>query len=112
MIKPDQCRQKTSILDYLEQTAECYRYSTAVTGVDGEFTWYEFTVMARRIGTGISRRVSPGSPVPVMMEKSPLMLAAMLGAVYAGCFYVPVNPDKPSGKAEEDFSGRCSRRSL
>ena len=35
MIKPDQCRQKTNILDYLERTAECYRYSTALTGVDG-----------------------------------------------------------------------------
>ena len=103
MIKPDQCRQKTNILDYLEQTAECYKYSTAVTGVDGEFTWYEFTVMARRIGSGISRRVSPGSPVPVMMEKSPLMLAAMLGAVYAGCFYVPVNPDNPPERLKKIF---------
>ena len=77
MIKPDQCGQKTNILDYLEQTAECYRYSTAVTGISEQLTWYELTVMARRIGSGISRRVSPGSPVPVMMEKSPLMLAAI-----------------------------------
>ena len=103
MIKPDQCGQKTNILDYLEQTAECYRYSTAVTGVDGEFTWYEFTAMARKIGSGISRKVSPGSPVPVMMEKSPFMLAAMLGAVYAGCFYVPVNPDNPPERLKKIF---------
>ena len=103
MIKTAQCKQKTNILDYLEKTAECYRYSTAVTGVDGEFTWYDFTVMARRIGSGISRRVSPGSPVPVMMEKSPLMLAAMLGAVYAGCFYVPVNPDNPPERLKKIF---------
>lgn len=103
MIKPDQCTQKTNILDYLEQTAECYRYSTAVTGVDEELTWYELIVMARRIGTGISRRVSPGSPVPVMMEKSPRMLAAMLGAVYAGCFYVPVNPDNPPERLKKIF---------
>ena len=32
------------------------------------------------------------------------MLAAMLGAVYAGCFYVPVNPDNPPGTAYEDLS--------
>ena len=103
MIKKDQRTQKTNILDYLEQTAECYRYSTAVTGISEQLTWYELTVMARRIGSGISRRVSPGSPVPVMMEKSPLMLAAMLGAVYAGCFYVPVNPDNPPERLKKIF---------
>lgn len=103
MNKPNQFRKKTNILDYLEQTAECYRYRKAVTGVDETLTWYELTVMARRIGTGISRQVSPGSPVPIMMEKSPRMLAAMLGAVYAGCFYVPVNPDNPPERLKKIF---------
>lgn len=103
MRESNQPGQKTNILEYLEQTAERCRYRTAVTGVSESLTWYELTVMARRIGTGISRRVSPGSPVPVMMEKSPHMLAAMLGAVYAGCFYVPVNPDNPPERRRKIF---------
>lgn len=94
---------KTNILDYLEQTTGHYRYKTAVTGTDEELTWEELTVMAKRIGSGISRRIAPGNPVPVMMEKSPLMLAAMLGTVYAGCFYVPVNPDNPPERLDKIF---------
>ena len=94
---------RTNILEYLEHTAGCFRYRTAVECNDEELTWDELAVMARRIGSGISRCVQPGSPVPVMMEKSPLMLAAMLGAVYAGCFYVPVNPDNPSERLMKIF---------
>lgn len=94
---------KTNILDYLEQTAGRYRYKTAVTGTEETLTWEELMVLAKRIGSGISRRVGPGRPVPVMMEKSPLMLAAMLGSVYAGCFYVPVNPDNPPERLEKIF---------
>ena len=94
---------RTNILEYLEHTAGRFRYRTAVECNDEELTWDELAVMARRIGSGISRRVQPGSPVPVMMEKSPLMLAAMLGAVYAGCFYVPVNPDNPPERLMKIF---------
>ena len=103
MTKTDQRTQKTNILDYLEQTAECYKYSTAVTDIAEEYTWHEFIEMAKRIGSGLSRRTTPGNPVPVMMEKSPLMLAAMAGAIYAGCFYVPVNPDNPPERLKKIF---------
>ena len=94
---------RTNILEYLEHTAGRFRYRTAVECNDEELTWDELAVMARRIGSGISRRVRTGSPVPVMMEKSPLMLAVMLGAVYAGCFYVPVNPDNPPERLMKIF---------
>lgn len=87
--------QNNSILDHLERTAERFRYETAVEDERSSLTYYELAAAAKRIGSGISRRVPPGSPVPVLMEKSPVTLAAMLGAVYAGCFYVPLNPDNP-----------------
>lgn len=87
--------EKSNILDYLEQTQELFRNKTAVEDNNSSLTYYELVQKARQIGSGLARRVPPGSPVPVLMEKSPLTLAAMLGAVYAGCFYVPVNPDNP-----------------
>lgn len=103
MTKTIRIETKSSVLDFLEQTAERRRYSTAVTDGQQSLSWYELTVMAKRIGSGITRFVPPGNPVPMMMEKSPLTLAVMLGAVYAGCFYVPVNPDNPPERLEKIF---------
>ena len=37
-------------------------------------------------------------PVAVFADKSCAMLAAMFGAVYAGGFYVPINPEQPSAR--------------
>ena len=87
--------QTVSILDYLERSENLYKYRPAVTDGKQELTWHELAVMARKIGSGISKRTEPGSPVPVLLEKSPTALAAMLGIAYAGCFYVPVNPVNP-----------------
>ena len=98
-----QIKQKNNILDYLEETEEKYRYNTAVSDGEESLTWHELIVMAKKTGCGISRITQPGSPVPVMMEKSPITLAVMLGAVYAGCFYVPVNPDNPPERLEKIF---------
>ena len=98
-----QIKQKNNILDYLEETEEKYRYNTAVSDGEESLTWHELIVMAKKAGCGISRIIQPGSPVPVMMEKSPITLAVMLAAVYAGCFYVPVNPDNPPERLEKIF---------
>ena len=92
-----------NILDCLENTEERFRYKTAVEDDKLTLTYHELMVMARRIGSGILRRTRPGMPVPVLMEKSPVSLAVMLGAVYAGCFYVPVNPSNPAERLRKIF---------
>ena len=65
----DTQEEYNSILDCLEQTEEKYRYKTAVSDTKLSLTWHELAVMARKIGSGLSRLVPPGSPVPVFMEK-------------------------------------------
>ena len=92
-----------SILDSLEQTEEKFRYKTAVSDTKLSLTWHELAVMARKIGSGLVRLVPAGRPVPVLMEKSAVTLAAMFGIVYAGCFYVPVNPDNPGDRLKKIF---------
>lgn len=92
-----------SILDSLEQTEEKFRYKTAVSDTKLSLTWHELAVMARKIGSGLGRLVPAGRPVPVLMEKSAVTLAAMFGIVYAGCFYVPVNPDNPGDRLKKIF---------
>ena len=93
--------EKGNILDYLEQTQICCGERTAVEDENSSLTYRELVEAARRIGTGIARKVPSQSPVPILMDKRPLTLAAMLGAVYAGCFYVPVNPENPPQRLEK-----------
>ena len=89
-------KEKLNILWSLEQTAEKYADRVAVSDVNQELTWKELVKKAQVIGAELSEKVQPGNPVPVLLEKSSETLAVMLGIVYAGCFYVPVNPMNPA----------------
>ena len=44
-----------------------------------------------------------GSPVAIVAEKGVFTLAAMLGAAYAGDFYVMIDPSQPDGRMREIF---------
>ncbi len=58
-------------------------------------TWQQLLTRAQEVGSFLHGRVKAQSPVLVLMDKSPDCIAAMLGAVYAGCFYTPVDPAMP-----------------
>ena len=89
-------KEELNILWSLEQTAEKYADRVAVSDVNQELTWKELVKKAQVIGAELSKKVQPGNPIPVLLEKSSETLAVMLGIVYAGCFYVPVNPMNPA----------------
>lgn len=101
--KNDTQKEYDSILDCLEQAEEKYKYKTAVSDTRMSLTWHELAVMARKIGSRLAGLVPAGRPVPILMEKSAVTLAAMFGTVYAGCFYVPVNPDNPGDRLQKIF---------
>ena len=84
-----------NILDYLERTQKRYPCKTAVDDGNIRMTWVELTRLAQGMGTAFARRTDPGRPVVILMEKSAAVLAAMLGVVYAGCFYVMLDPGQP-----------------
>ena len=82
----------TNILDYLEMTAEKTSWKTGIDDGRVCMSWGELMELSRRIGTAFSKRTQPGRPVVILMEKSAITLAAMIGAVYAGCFYTVIDP--------------------
>lgn len=92
-----------NILDCLERTEERFGNKTAVSDTKLSLTWHELAATARKIGSSLAGLVPAGKPVPVLMEKSAFTLAVMFGAVYAGCFYVPVNPDNPGERLRKIF---------
>ena len=78
----------TNVLEYLEETAGKYPEKEAFADENNSCTFKELQERARRIGSALAGRTEPGKPVAVWMEKSVNAVAAFLGIVYAGCFYV------------------------
>lgn len=89
------------ILEYIEITAKEHANEPAVDDGNICFTWRELVEVSKVLGSGFSKRVTPGKPVVLFMEKSAATLAAMFGVVYAGCFYVMVDPEQPESRLKE-----------
>ncbi|MFG2062503.1 amino acid adenylation domain-containing protein [Micromonospora sp. NPDC048871] len=69
---------------------------TALIADDRSLTYGELNVRANRIAHGLIRLgVTPGSPVALLLDRSIDMVAAILGVLKAGCFYLPLNTDFP-----------------
>ncbi|WP_314246828.1 non-ribosomal peptide synthetase [Streptomyces sp. DSM 40907] len=60
-----------------------------------EVTYRELDAWAQDIADRLRPDVEPGTPVGVCVERSPAMVAALLGVLKAGGCYVPLDPGLP-----------------
>ena len=86
---------KTNILEYLDATAARVPDKTAFADENTVLTFRRFQEAAKKVGTWLSLHGFIREPVMVYMRKSPESLAAFFGAVYGGCFYVPLDDEMP-----------------
>ena len=84
-----------TILDRLELTEKEYGSRPAVDDGSVCLTYTELVTKARGIGAILSGKISLKQPVAILAEKSTATLSCMYGVVYAGGFYVSVNPEQP-----------------
>ena len=85
-----------SILEYLERTAALYPEKAAFTDETGATTFAALRRSALGIAAAIARTTErKNAPVAVLTERTAASAAAFLGALYAGCYYVPVDADMP-----------------
>ncbi|MCL2819334.1 MAG: amino acid adenylation domain-containing protein [Oscillospiraceae bacterium] len=88
-----------NVLSYLEQTLEHMpdRNKVAFYGTGGEkLTFNELYGYARSCGSYLLAKGIKKQPVAVFMQKSPAMIAAFFGCVYAGCYYIPLDAEMPA----------------
>lgn len=90
-----------NVLEMLENTAARLPEAPAVTDMERTLTWSELLHTAQRVGSALAGKLSGNEPVAVCAEKSALTLAAQLGVVYAGGFYVPVSSDQPADRVKK-----------
>ena len=85
-----------NVLEYLEKTAAGAAADRGVSDVDTFMSYPAFVEMARNAGAALTGLVPAGRPVAVFAEKGVRTLAAMIGVVYSGGFYVSINPEQPA----------------
>src|SRR6185369_15257159 len=88
-----------SIPARFEKTVQRYPDRLAVKMGDCALTYDELNKAANRIARAIvDYRGSQPEPVVVLLEQGVPAIAAILGALKAGKFYVPVNPSFPNAR--------------
>lgn len=90
-----------NVLEYLENTACTFADKTAVVCADDSICWDKLLLNSKKIGSALASESDVRQPVPVLMEKGIPALTSFFGIVYAGCFYVLVNPQLPQSRIEQ-----------
>lgn len=90
-----------NVLEYLEKTAQEYGEKIAVIEEDKNCSYSDLLQTSKKVGTALSKKISLKEPVPVLMEKGINALYSFFGVVYAGGFYVLLNPDLPTTRLEK-----------
>jgi amino acid adenylation domain-containing protein/non-ribosomal peptide synthase protein (TIGR01720 family) len=83
--------------------AQAARTPDAVAVVCGEqeLTYAQLGAAAGRIGARLLRLGLPAeSRIAVVAERSPALIAALLGTLQAGCAYLPLDPELPGERLE------------
>lgn len=89
-----------NVLQYLESTLQRVPDKIAFTDGENGLTFAQFGQRAKAVGSYLSERIGVRMPVAVLMEKTPEEISAFEGAVYAGCFYVPLDAKMPSERMQ------------
>lgn len=84
-----------NVLQYIEKTS-FKNDSSYIIDEYKQYTYQQLLEQSQKIGTSLTKYFQINNPVPVFMEKGIDCLSIFFGSVYAGCFYVLLNPQLPS----------------
>ena len=90
----------TNILQYLESTVCRCPDKTAFADEQTALSFRQVYDSARSVSTALVGMGCHKKPVVVFMRKQPATLAAFFGAIYAGCYYVPLDDEMPRHRIE------------
>lgn len=90
---------ETSIPERFENIVRRYPDRLAVKTREGGRTYDDLNKAANRIARAILRQPDEeGQPVGLLLDHDAPVIAALLGALKAGKFYVPLDPSSPQGR--------------
>ncbi len=89
---------KTNILEYLEESVRRHGDKVVLTTGADSLTFAELHRKARAIGSLLLSKGIYRQAVSVLMDKHPDTVCAFLGVLYAGCFYICIDPETPDAR--------------
>ncbi len=94
--------EKEALLHELVETvARAKDEEPAVTFGDAQVTYGELNRLANGVARELAAaKVGPGDTVGVLADRSPRMVAALLGVLKTGAAYVPLDPDFPASRLQ------------
>jgi non-ribosomal peptide synthetase component F len=94
---------QNNLLEYLEKTVQRLPDKIAYSNGQEHLTFREVFGASRAIGSFLARQGIYRQPVVVFMNKHPRAIAAFLGVVCGGDFYVPLDEEMPAFRVELIF---------
>ncbi|MBQ3408701.1 MAG: amino acid adenylation domain-containing protein [Clostridia bacterium] len=92
-----------NILEYIENSEKKFSDKIAVIE-EKKCTYGELVAKSKRIATVIKNEIGIRKPVPILMDKGINALSTFFGTVYAGDFYILLNPDLPVTRLIDIFN--------
>ena len=90
-----------NILEYLDRSAQRVPDKIAFYGEGETLTFRQLRRQAQSIGSRLAQMDAFRKPVVVFMDKQPKTIAAFLGVLYSGGFYVPLDRQMPRIRIEK-----------
>ena len=90
----------SSVLAYLENSAEYFPEKCAVTDEKVSYSYSELVKLSSSVGTALSELIASGDAVGIYMEKCADAVAAFFATVYAGGFYSVLNTELPQNRLQ------------
>lgn len=84
-----------NILQYLEKTAERIPEKCALADENNSISFSELLRLSKCGGSALLKRGLSREPIVVFMKKTPKCVCAFFAAIYAGCYYVPLEAGMP-----------------
>lgn len=92
---------QTNVLDYLEESAVRFPDKVAFSDEGESFTFSRLRRCAQGLGTALAGVTDRSrAPVCVLVQRTAASVAAFMGVLYAGCYYVPVDSQMPLSRME------------
>lgn len=91
-----------NILEFIENSAARYPDKLAVADENGGLTYSQMESFSRKIGAWILAEIKDvrNKAIAVLLDKKPESVAAYMGVVYSGNFYVVLDAEMPKQRAE------------
>lgn len=91
---------QNNVLNYLNRIVKEKPDKTAYSDGTISLSFQDVYNQSRRIGSFLHQKGFYKKPIVIFMQKSPKEIAAFLGVIAGGDFYVPVDEEMPAGRIQ------------